>query len=166
MIDTTHIPDESTETREKFIHQWENGLRIKHIAHSLCFARYNSLDRIIGLTAAVLSAFVSTAIIVSFTKSSNDTLKIVAGSLSALAALFAAANTFLKLGELAAKHSRAMASFGQLRRKLEFSESLEKDVNKEFLRKLLAEWGNLEKTSPAIPNATYNKARNMAKIPA
>jgi hypothetical protein len=99
--------------REKFIGQWGKGLRIRHIAHSLCFARYNALNRIIGLTATILAALVSTAVIVSL-KSGTDTEKAVAGDFSVLAALFAAANTFLKLGELASKHSRAVAAFGQL----------------------------------------------------
>jgi hypothetical protein len=39
-------------------------------------------------------------------------------------------------------------------------------VNKQFLEKLLAQWGNLEKTTPAIPNNIYEKARKMADKPA
>jgi len=156
--------EEALKDREKFINQWEKGLRIRHIAHSLCFARYNLQNRMLGLTSTVLAALVSTAVFISL-KSGTDIQKNIVGGFSALAALFAAANTFLKLGELASKHSRAVASFGQLRRKLELSECWENDMNKEFLEKLLAQWGNLEKIAPAIPNNIYQKASKMADVP-
>jgi hypothetical protein len=120
---------------------------------------------VIGLTSTVLAALVSTAVIVSLTKAGTDTQKAFAGCFSVLAALFAAANTFLKLGELDAKHSSAVASFGQLHRKLELSEGWEKNVDKAFLEKLMIQWGNLEKNAPAIPNGIYQKAQKMTETP-
>ncbi|MFI5138023.1 MAG: SLATT domain-containing protein [Sphingobacteriales bacterium] len=157
--------EEARADREKFVGQWEKGLRIRHIAHSLCYARYNGLNRIVGLSSTVLAALVSTAVIVSL-KSGDGTDKAFAGGFSVLATLFAAANSFLKLGELAEKHARAVAGFGDLRRQLELSEGWEKEVDKGFLEKLITQWGNLEKISPAIPNNIYEKAMKMANTPA
>jgi hypothetical protein len=108
---------------------------------------------------------VSTAVFVSL-KSGDGSDKAFAGGFSVLATLFAAANSFLKYGELAEKHARAVAGFGDLRRQLELSEGWEKEVDKGFLEKIIAQWGNLEKISPAIPNNIYEKAMKMANTPA
>jgi len=155
--------DNSEHERAVFVEQWQTGLHIRHLAHSWCFSIYKSKDRTIGLTATILAALVSTAVIVSFTKSGNITLQAIAGSFSVLATLFAAANTFLKYGELAAKHELAASSFGQLRRELELSECWDGELTKDFLEQIMKKWAELEKASPDIPNAIYKKAQNSVE---
>lgn len=159
----TTTPASSEQDRELFVDQWQKGLHIMHLAHSQCFSMYKAKDRAIGLTATVLAALVSTAVIVSFTKSGNITLQAIAGSFSVLATLFAAANTFLKYGELAAKHELAASSFGQLRRELELSECWDGQLTKDFLEQIMKKWGELEKASPDIPNNIYKNAQALVE---
>jgi hypothetical protein len=149
--------------RSLFIAQWQTGLHIRHLAHSQCFSLYEARNRTIGLTSTILAALVSTAVIVSFTKSGNITLQAIAGSFSVLATLFAAANTFLKYGELATKHEVAASSFGQLRRELELSECWDGNITKDFLATIMNKWGDLEKASPDIPNKLYAKAEHLVE---
>src|ERR1700761_3971081 len=149
--------------RAAFVDQWQKGLHIRHVAHSQCFSIYKSRDRNIGLTAAILAALVSTAVIVSFTKSGDITLQAIAGSFSVLATLFAAANTFLKYGELAAKHELAASSFGEIRRELELAECWDGEITKEFLEQIMKKWTELEKASPDIPNTIYKKAQDAVE---
>ena len=152
----------SAEKEKQFVDQWQMGLRIRHIAHNKCFSRYKSLDRIVGLSAAILSALVSTTVIVSFTKSGSISLQAIAGSCSVLATLFASANTFLKYGELAAKHELTAASYGQLRRELELAECWDGGITKDFLAQIMNKWAELEKASPDIPNKIYDASQKMA----
>ncbi len=147
----------------KFISQWQTGLHIRHIAHNRCFSYYKRLDRLVGLGATILSALVSTAVIVSFTKSGDITLQAIAGGCSVLATLFASANTFLKYGELATKHEATAAAYGQLRRELELSECWGGDTTKEFLEQILSKWAELEKASPDVPNRIYIAAQDSIK---
>lgn len=146
-----------------FIDQWLMGMHIRHIAHNKCFSRYKRLDRFVGLTATILAALVSTTVIVSFTKSGSLCLQAIAASFSVLATIFASANTFLKYGELAAKHELTAASYGQLRRELELAESYEGALTKDFLEQLMNKWGELDKASPDIPQSIYRSAKNDAE---
>jgi hypothetical protein len=148
----------STPDKEKFVGQWQTGLHIRHKAHSQCFSYYKTRDRIVGLSATILSALVSTAVIVSFTKSDDLVLKAIAGGCSVLATLFASANTFLKYGELAAKHELAAAAFGQIRRELELAECWDGGITKDFLEQIMNKWAELEKASPDIPQNIYDEA--------
>jgi hypothetical protein len=157
-----HHPN-TDQDRAVFVDQWQKGLHIRHLAHSQCFSIYKSRDRSIGLSATILAALVSTAVIVSFTKSGDITLQAIAGSFSVLATLFAAANTFLKYGELAAKHELAASSFGEIRRELELAECWDGVLTKEFLESIMKKWAELEKASPDIPNAIYKKAQNAVE---
>ena len=154
----TPAPGNSLSQRELFVTQWQTGLRIRHMAHNMCYSRYSSRNRLIGLTATVLSALVSTAVIVSFSKSGNISLQVCAGAFSILATLFAAANTFLKYGELATKHEQAAAAFGALRRGLELSESWDGELTKDVMTDIMNKWDQLEKTAPDIPTRVYDAA--------
>jgi hypothetical protein len=153
----------STHDKEKFVGQWQTGLHIRHRAHSKCYSYYKTRDRIVGLSATILSALVSTAVIVSFTKSDDLALKAVAGGCSVLATLFASANTFLKYGEIAAKHELAAAGFGQLRREMELAECWEGGITKEFLEQIMNKWSELEKASPDIPQDIYEEAQTYVE---
>jgi hypothetical protein len=154
---------EHTET----INQWENGLHIRHIAHSLAFSYYNSADKTVGLSSTLLTALVSSAIFASISKPSTDgfiktssiNVIVVAGVVSIIATLFSAANAFLKYGELAARHNQAVASFGSLRRELETTlMNTVVPLTPEKMEDFNAKWTKLEETVPAIPQRIFNKA--------
>ncbi|MDB4919095.1 hypothetical protein [Mucilaginibacter sp.] len=50
-----------------------------------------------------------------------------------------------------------MASYGQLRRKLELSNCWGDILTRDFFKQILVQWGELEKKSPAIWKKIYTK---------
>ncbi len=147
------------EEDNKTIKQWEKGLRIRHVAHSIAFSHYAMLNRVIGLISTLLSALVATAIFTSISETGNKYWIVIAGLISIITTLTSAATSFLKYGELAAMHNQALASFGKLRRDLELKilEGLsDKDIDK--LQEINKKWSELEKSTPAIPNKIYDIA--------
>lgn len=170
------VPDLLTE-KIKLVNQWQRGLRIRHICHAKAHTRYSRSNRIVGLGSALLSALVTTAIFSSAggdsgepatTNAAIDALRtdraimLLAGLVSILAALFSSASSFLKLGELAAQHNLAVASYGQLRRDLELEivQGID-DADMEKLQAVNARWSELEQNTPAIPSGIFEAAKRQ-----
>jgi hypothetical protein len=152
------------ELNVKIINQWENGLRIRHMCHSIAFSYYNKINRLIGFISALMSAVVGTTIFSSFAESDSKSLIIIAGIMSILATISSSASAFLKFGELAEKHNQAVALFGLLRRRLETLMIMNKPINEELLTELNNTWSELEKSTPAIPQRIYNLAFEKVKM--
>ena len=149
---------------KELITMWNNGLRIRHMAHSIAFTHFKRLDKLTGVVATVLSAVVGTTVFASLAKSDNTSLLVIAGSISVLSTVVISANSFLKFGELAERHNQAGASFGNLRRQLEVDLINSNDtvsLSKEGLQELNVLWSELEKTSPAIPQRIFNKCQKI-----
>jgi hypothetical protein len=145
--------------KQTIINQWSNGLRIRHMAHSMSYSYYHRFDRIVGLFSTLLTALVATAIFSSFAESGSRIIITIAGGISILATLSAAAAAFLKYGELAERHNNAVALFGSLRRELEtmiMDETILNDNQK--MQELNSKWSELEKSAPAIPSRIFRKA--------
>lgn len=147
------------------VKQWEEKLHTRHMAHSRSYSYYKTMDRIIGLSSALLSTAVATTVFASFANSENSILIIIAGSISVLATLFTAGNSFLKFGELAERHNQAAASFGQLRRQFEILMNL-KITDQEFNKQLEiinSNWSELEQKIPALPQWIFDKSDKIVK---
>lgn len=145
--------------KQRVIKQWTNGLRIRHIAHSISFTYYHRIDRIVGVFSTLISALVATAIFSSFAESGSRNIIAIAGGISILATLSSAAAAFLKYGELAQRHNNAVAQFGSLRRELETMIMDETILNdNEKFQEINSKWSELEKSAPAIPSGIYKKA--------
>jgi conflict system pore-forming effector with SLATT domain len=74
----------------------------------------------IGLPAIVLGVVVSTSIFAALDSSPNSREKIIAGTLSLLAATLAAVQTFFNFSAKAKAHRAAGAQYGDIRRRCEF----------------------------------------------
>ena len=135
--------------------QWHKGLRINHIGHNVAAARYKKRDDILGASSAILSAIVATSLFAFLSDTGNEMLKILTGVVSVLAAITAAANTFLNYGELAEQHRQAAVSFGSLRRRMELI-NLSDDANKRpLMDKVREDWEELEKQAPVLLAKLY-----------
>lgn len=146
------------ENNEKIV-QWNTGLRIRHMAHSIAFSNNKKYEIILGLCATVASALVGTTVFASFLESDNKNMIILAGCFSILATILTTANTYLKFGETAEKHNQALAAFGSLRREFEVNFVLDphKNPNPEKLNEFSQKWAEQEKTAPAFSQKLYNE---------
>lgn len=140
--------------------QWQNGIRIWHIAHIRSATYYESRGRLLGVIVIVLSTLVGTSIFADIQDSLGPYWKIVTGFMSALAAVLASIQTFMKYMELAEKHKVAAQKFGTLRREAElYLVSTPQNVES-TLTALREKWSTLEQESPNPPQRIYDKARD------
>jgi len=149
----------------KLLFEWRQKIRIFHICHAKLSAFNYRLGRIIGLTATILSAIVATTVFTALTRSENTILLILAGIISIIAVIFSASHDFLKLPELALRHSQAVNLYGKLRRELEIdlNQMDDNEVTKEVLNKISNEWSELDKKVPPVPNRLYQKIKKEVK---
>lgn len=154
--------DQGTDDRHAMVGQWLNGLRIQHIAQSRAAARCQRRSRILGTTVVVLTTLVGTSIFATLEQTPATGWRVLAGLLSAVAAVFAALQTFLRYGELAELHKIAAQRYGRLRRELEQYATRaphdQSDID-EYLTTVRERWDELDETSPATPGEVYRQAR-------
>jgi hypothetical protein len=144
--------------RDALVERWLNGLRISHIAHSRAAARCARRGQVLGTAVVVLTSVVGTAIFATLESSPSDAVRIAAGMLSVVAAVFAGLSTFLQYPDRAAAHRAAAGRYGALRRELE-SARLAADGGWDAAQALAARWNELDETAPDVPQALHDAAR-------
>ncbi len=115
------------EEAQKKFDQWDNGARIRNIAHQRAADYYNSRGRMLGLVVTIFTVIVGTSIFGSLSVSNNQDILIVVGLISLVAAILSGVNTFLNYSQLAAKHMEVGLAFGELRRRIDVIDCLESD---------------------------------------
>jgi hypothetical protein len=115
------------EEAQKKFDQWDNGARIRNIAHQRAADYYNSRARALGLVVTIFTVIVGTSIFGSLSVSNNQDILIVVGLISLVAAILSGVNTFLNYSQLAAKHMEVGLAFGELRRRIDVIDCLESD---------------------------------------
>jgi hypothetical protein len=151
-----------TDDRHSLVGQWLNGLRIQHIAQSRAAARCERRNRIQGTLVVILTTLVGTSIFATLERTPATGWRVLAGLVSAAAAVLAALQTFLRYGELAELHKTAAQRYGRLRRELEqhaTSSPLDPHDVDVYLTTLRERWDELDETSPATPSEVYRQAR-------
>jgi hypothetical protein len=137
--------------------QWLNGIRINEIANYRTATFYDKRSRLLGLTVTFLSVLVGTSLFTGLGSSNIGTVVLVAGVVSAIAAVASGAQTFLNYAQLSEKARATALSYGVLRHKLEEGmaeepdkQKLMDDVRKEFDQTMLA--------APTIPQRIHDEA--------
>lgn len=146
------------------LRQFRKGLRILHGGHWEAAKRFERRSRYLGVPVAVLTAVVGTSLFASLDSSSN-TIKIVAGTVSMIAAVFAAVQTFLNYQERAEQHKRAGVAYGDLRRKVDTALAVPPESDdglRDLLRKVTDAWSKADEVAPAIPPKIYKWSERRA----
>ena len=143
--------------------QWLRGIRIFHIAHFRAAARCSRMGRFLGVPVVILTTIVGTAIFATLNEAQSDSLRIVAGVLSMLAAILSGVQTFLDYSAREQKHHQAAVAFARLRREVEefLSFFSSPQDQREFMKKTRDQWDALVDSSPDVSQAIYDKARSM-----
>ncbi len=151
------------------LEQWHRGIRVLHIAHAKAATRYRQRGRLLGVPVVLLTALVGTGIFATVSEETvSETWKIVAGLLTALAAVLSAVQTFLNYGVLAEKHKSADLAFGTLRRDLERSldsRPHEPDRRAEIMKEIADRWTRIEREAPIVPDDIHRGALKKAGVP-
>ena len=98
---------------EPVLGAWYRRCRESQFAHYRASSRYAALARVLGIPTVVLTAATGTALFATLTKDqASQTLRLVLGLVSVLAAVLAALQTFLGYGQRADKHRTTAAAYG------------------------------------------------------
>src|SRR5687767_11287803 len=109
------IPDATTD-EIKLLQQWLNGIKINQIGHLRVAAYYKRIGRGLGLATTLASVFISTSIFSGLSSSKNESLLVLTGVISVIAAILAGLQTFLNYPEQGGKHQTTGLRYGRLRR--------------------------------------------------
>ncbi len=113
MDETLHMD----ETLQKIITNWYNELDIKQKGHYLTTLRFEKYHYGIGLPSTILSAVAGASFL---TAQSNPVIKIIAGSIALLAAIFAAIMTFYSYSKRSEQHRTSAAHYNDIKRQLSY----------------------------------------------
>jgi len=149
-------------TSAELIHRWRQRSREASLAHydsaHLCERNHFFL----GMPTVVLSTIVGTSIFATLAKEAAPEGKIIIGTLSVLAATFAALQTFLRFAERAERHRVAAAQFSSLNKELELIQAYPQASSQEE-NKLLSEfrkrWDDVIAHSPTCNQRALNRRR-------
>jgi hypothetical protein len=102
---------------ERLLEDWRNRVYAAQAAHYASADRFRLLNYFVGVPAAIFSSIVGTALFTGLEKGSPQTLLV--GSVSIVAAILAALQTFLRFAERASQHATAGDWYSAIRRDIE-----------------------------------------------
>jgi type II secretory pathway pseudopilin PulG len=112
----------------------------------------------------VLTAATGTALFATLSKDhASQTLRLVLGLVSVLAAVLAALQTFLGFGQRADKHRTTAAAYGSIRREIEQYQALgpsSRDQLEQMMAKLRSRLDEVSGSAPDLPNRSWAKAQS------
>jgi hypothetical protein len=146
---------------------WYRRARQAQLSHGAAAARARRMERVLGVPAVILSTLVGSAAFATIGASPDDELKIAAGALSISAALLAAVQTLLRLGDQAREHTISSREFGMLRRDLGQLGAVASRPRQELERELARVqqlYDTLAKGSPDVPARVLKAAREQSRL--
>lgn len=134
-------------------------------SHFLSAKRAQRMHTYLGVPVVVTTTIVGTTIFATLSKQPDPKWQIAAGTLSILAAVLAALQTFFKSAETAEKHRVAGASYAALYGSFDLFLLKHKDSNPqnrlkliEDLETLIEQFNQLERDSLDVPDRLYDQA--------
>jgi len=144
------------------IEEWRAGIRIIHIAHTRAAADYAMRERLLGLGVTVITAVTGSTVFGAAGTSANRTVLFIAGGFTILAAVVAAAHTFLGLGALAAGHAAAAKEYGVLRKEFEAKLACaNRDDLCALLEAMRTRWNEIEAKYSFVSQKRYAEAQRV-----
>lgn len=115
----------------------------------------------LGIPVVILSGFVGTSVFATLEKQVGTDVKIFIGSISVLAALLAALQTFLRLGDKAELHRSTAAEAGSLRREIEqyYASGNIEAIPESTIQNLREKVDALSEKAPNVSNRIWNKVK-------
>jgi predicted secreted protein len=146
----------------RLVGEWSAGIRIIHIAHTRAAADYGRWEKMLGLSVAILTAISGSTVFAAADTAGNETLLFAAGALAIVAAVAAAAHTFLGFGALAALHAAAARDYGVLRKEFEATLACPEGGDLcAILQTIRTRWGEIEAKYPFVSQKRYATAQQV-----
>lgn len=140
---------------EKLSASWLNQALVSKTLHYASHQRYIRLHYALGIPVVVVTATIGTAIFASLGNASDNRLQIFSGSISIVAAVLAALQTFLRCSERSEQHRMAAARYGIIAREIEYTLALscsQRGDPSTIVERWRANFESLAEQSPTIPH--------------
>lgn len=154
-------PSRVHESPRALLEHWLSALRILNVGHRIAGERYDVLARSTGVTAAVLSAIVGTAIFTSLASSSSTAVRATAAALSLIAAGLGTAQLVWNFPQREMQHRVASVDFGDLRREVEARLARSEPVTSADIDEVSTEWSRIEGGAPHIHGRLRGRAHRL-----
>jgi len=156
----SYIPPED---EHDLILVWIRRARESQMSHYEMANLLSARERWLGLPVISITAIVGTSVFASLTVAAvSPLLRVAVGSLSVLAAVLAALQTFFKFAERAEKHRAAGARYGATRRKLEAIYAGDIEAREGHYLSVRKELDRLADISPHVPPRVFNRTLRMS----
>lgn len=149
-------------TYESLIDRWHESIRHSQKAHyrtATLLARYHFA---LGLVTVVLSTVVGSSLFSTLQKEASFSAKLIIGAASVLAAVFAAAQGFLRYSERADTHRKVAAALSAMKRELEVQQAFpaqERGEQSQYASDFLARWRALLEDAPTPDDGIFQRVR-------
>ncbi len=146
---------------------WHQRVRRAQMAHFKTAVACERQHLFLGIPAVVLSTVVGSSVFASLQKEASFEAKLLIGTLSVLAAVLAAVQTFLRHSERAEKHRSAGTSFGALKKELEYVAAFPPPAQEEraYSADFLERWNRLVENSPTPSEKVFVGIEGSASTP-
>lgn len=144
-------------TREELIDDWYRRARESQFAHYEAAKPLGRANIRLGVPSVVLSAIVATSVFASLEAETSDGLRILVGSISVIAAVLSALQTFLRFSERAEKHRSTGGRYGAIRRQIEQLRSQGQPYDDESIDGIRQQFDAISEEAPEISARTWKK---------
>ncbi len=108
-----------TEPVLDLLRNWQRRAALSQEAHYSRSSRLSMYNTWLGVPVVALTTFVATSVFATLTEDVNTELRILVGTISALAAVLASLQTFLRFQERAEKHRASAELWASIRREID-----------------------------------------------
>ena len=115
---STH-PTRWDERTRSLLEEWHVRATAAQFGHQTRAAGTRKLYILLGVPVVALTTLVGTSVFATFNETPSQLAKLAVGTISILAAVLAAIQTFLSYGQLTERHRTAAARYASLRRTIE-----------------------------------------------
>jgi len=144
----------------ELLRKWQQRARTNQMQHYEAAKIFDRAHRALGIPVVVLSTVVGTAVFATLQKQVGLKIQLFVGSLSVLAAILAALQTFLRFSERAEKHRSTAATYSAVRHGIEMVTHEPVALRgplKEFLEGIRTQIDSLAQSAPNVPDRVWRR---------
>jgi hypothetical protein len=148
----------------RLLDKWHERARINQMQHYEAAKHFAKLHNALGIPGVILSGIVASAVFATLQKQVDVRVQIAVGTLSVVAAVLAALQTFLRYSERAEKHRSTAAAYAVVRHRLETVANISVALRpplKELLDNISGQVDSLTQSAPNVPDKVWKQVKEL-----
>jgi hypothetical protein len=160
-VRATSHPARWDQRTSSLLEDWHVRATAARFGHQTCSAKTRRLYLRLGVPVVALTTLVGTSVFATFNETPSQLAKIIVGTVSILAAVLAAIQTFLNYGQLTERHRTAAARYASSRRTIEVALTKHDTAAVDRIRK---EMDKVGAESPQIGDKLWQESFEVAEV--